>query len=189
MQSQAQFSISAGWTDQARRLLSPHCDERPGREPPSLLVIHNISLPPGLYGGGYIEKFFLAQLPIEEDPYFENIAQLRVSAHCLIARDGNLTQFVSFNERAWHAGDSEFCGREKCNDYSIGIELEGTDEEPYTRRQYLVLIELTKTLMMHYPGITKDRIVGHSDIAPERKTDPGPSFDWKIYKNGLTANA
>ena len=169
----------------ARLLLSPNCDERPLGCEITLLVIHNISLPPGEYGGGGIEDFFLNRLDSQADPYFESIAHLRVSAHLLIRRDGEVTQFVPFTHRAWHAGESEFEGCDGCNDFSIGIELEGCDEQPFTEEQYQALVKATDEIMLRYPAITKARIVGHSDIAPERKTDPGPVFDWALYRSLL----
>lgn len=162
----------------ARQVASPNYSEREDASALELLVLHNISLPPGCYGGGYIEDFFSNRLDINADPYFQEIAQLRVSAHLLIERDGGVVQFVPFDKKAWHAGKSNFCGRENCNDFSIGIELEGCDEEPFTRQQYERLAQVLNLLMAEYPLITPDRMVGHSDIAPGRKTDPGPFFDW-----------
>ena len=149
------------------------------------MVIHNISLPPGCYGGGYVERFFCGELDFDEHPCFSEITGLEVSAHVLIDRPGNVTQFVSFAERAWHAGVSSFHGRDNCNDFSIGIELEGTDHAAYTEQQYGALVELTRSLMAAYPALTRDRIVGHGDIAPGRKTDPGPAFDWRAYLDQL----
>lgn len=148
-------------------------------------MIHNISLPPGRYGGGYIERFFCGRLGPDEHPYFREIAGLQVSAHVLIDRQGKITQFVSFAQRAWHAGASTFEGCENCNDYSIGIELEGSDDAAYTVAQYQALAALTRGLMAVYPALTRDRIVGHCDIAPGRKTDPGPAFDWRRYLGQL----
>ena len=152
---------------------------------PELLVIHNISLPPGEFGGGFIEQFFQNGLNPDDHPYFQEIATLRVSAHLLIDRRGGITQFVSLNDRAWHAGASSYCGREECNDFSIGIELEGTDDIAYTEAQYSSLAAVTRTIMQHYPHITTEKIAGHSDIAPKRKTDPGESFDWRYYRRLL----
>ncbi|MNE10162.1 1,6-anhydro-N-acetylmuramyl-L-alanine amidase AmpD [compost metagenome] len=148
-------------------------------------MIHNISLPPAQFATGKVQAFFQNRLDITEHPYFEGIAQLRVSAHFLIERDGTLTQFVSCLERAWHAGVSRFAGREGCNDFSLGIELEGTDDLPFTDAQYQALSALTRQLQAAYPAITLERICGHSDIAPGRKTDPGPAFDWARYRAGL----
>jgi len=151
------------------------------------LVIHNISLPPGQFGGPYICDFFTNCLDVGADPYFEGIGSLKVSAHLLIRRDGEMVQFVSFDDRAWHAGQSTFAGADNCNDFAIGIELEGTDDMPYTDDQYRVLQDVTEALMSRYPALDKQRIVGHSDIAPGRKTDPGPAFDWPRYLNSLEA--
>jgi AmpD protein len=162
-----------------------HCDERPDSSDISLLVIHNISLPPNEFGNEYIKYFFTGCLDPKLHPYFASIYQMRVSAHCLIKRDGHVLQFVPFNKRAWHAGVSSFQGRNRCNDYSIGIELEGADHIPYTDTQYQSLRELTKELMLTHPTITLGRIVGHNDIAPNRKTDPGIAFDWSHYRKML----
>lgn len=179
--SLAHLDINQGWLQPCRQLASPHHNARPGAEI-SLLVIHGISLPPGEFGGPWIDDLFLGRLDPKAHPYFAGIASLQVSAHCLIRRDGELVQYVPFDERAWHAGASEFAGRSACNDFSIGIELEGTDESGYTEAQYRALAELTQILQRHYPDITPERIVGHCDIAPGRKTDPGPSFDWAHYR-------
>ena len=168
--------------EKAKICLSPNSSDRKSNEV-SLLVIHNISLPPGNYGGDHIEKFFTNQLDHEEHPYFQDIADLKVSSHLLIKRDGSITQFVPFNKKAWHAGISTFRGREDCNEFSIGIELEGTDENKYEKEQYESLISVTKELMSFFPAIKKDTIVGHSDIAPDRKTDPGKSFDWNYFRS------
>lgn len=168
----------------ARFLPSPNCNERPEGEI-SLLVIHNISLPPGQFGGGHIEALFTNRLDWDAHPFFNEIRGLEVSAHLLIDRTGNLTQFVPFDRRAWHAGRSCFQGREACNDFSIGIELEGTDELPYTDFQYERLIQVTRALLNTYPDLTRERIVGHCQIAPERKTDPGPAFDWPRFLAAL----
>ena len=161
--------------------LSPNHDLRPIEEDISLLVIHAISLPPGKYGGSYIEDFFLNTLNISKHKYFESIKDLKVSSHLLIKRTGEIIQFVPFNKRAWHAGVSSYLGREKCNDFSIGIELEGTDDSEFTNQQYNSLMIASKALVETYPKLTKNRIVGHSDIAPERKTDPGIFFKWDRY--------
>lgn len=167
----------------ARQVPSPNCSERPADAAVELLVIHNISLPPGRYGQGHIEALFRNQLDSAADPYFKEIAQLQVSAHLLINRQGEVTQFVPFGKKAWHAGQSLFKGRNNCNDFSIGIELEGTDTEAFTPAQYERLIQVTGELMARYPLITLDSIVGHSDIAPGRKTDPGPYFDWARFRS------
>ncbi len=168
----------SGLLDCARQLPSPNCDSRPAACEIDLLVIHNISLPPGCFGGDAIDRFFTNCLEADADPYFAGICDMKVSAHVLIRRSGEIVQYVPFTQRAWHAGVSCFEGRERCNDYSIGIELEGTDEQAYEEIQYQVLEQLVAALMQIYPGITRQRIVGHSEIAPGRKTDPGPAFDW-----------
>lgn len=170
-----------GWLSSVHCCPSPNFNVRPDVTEISLLVIHNISLPPEQFGGGYVHQFFCNQLPVDAHPYFETIASLQVSSHCLVDRQGAVTQFVSFADRAWHAGASSFAERGNCNDFSIGIELEGSDHTPYTEPQYRALVQLTRLLMQAYPQITTDRIVGHSDIAPGRKTDPGPAFDWTYF--------
>lgn len=172
------IDIHSGLLDVARQVPSPNCDARPAGTKIDLLVIHNISLPPGCFGGDAIDCFFTNTLDVDADPFYSEISELRVSAHLLIQRDGAIVQYVPFTQRAWHAGVSCFAGRECCNDYSIGIELEGTDELPYEAIQYQVLRQLIDLLVQVYPSIRQDRIVGHSDIAPGRKTDPGPAFDW-----------
>ncbi|MBR9909040.1 MAG: 1,6-anhydro-N-acetylmuramyl-L-alanine amidase AmpD [Gammaproteobacteria bacterium] len=175
-----------GWlASQARIIPSPNCNERPASSAVSLLVIHNISLPPGQFGSGCIEQFFCNRLDHDAHPFFQEIRGVEVSAHFLIDRAGQVTQFVPVTRRAWHAGVSSFAGRDACNDFSIGIELEGEDNRAYTSAQYQSLVALTQTLQRAYPAITSDRIVGHSDIAPGRKTDPGPAFDWQRYRAGL----
>ncbi|MBD9414101.1 1,6-anhydro-N-acetylmuramyl-L-alanine amidase AmpD [Pseudomonas sp. PDM16] len=175
---------ASGWCDEVRHCPSPNFNERPLGEV-SLLVIHNISLPPGQFGTGKVQQFFQNRLPVDEHPYFAGIAQLTVSAHFLIERDGDVTQFVSCNQRAWHAGVSCFDGRENCNDFSIGIELEGTDELPFSEAQYQALVEVTLELLSAYPDLSVERICGHCDIAPGRKTDPGPFFDWQRVRAAL----
>lgn len=169
----------------ARQCPSPNHDERPPDSPVDLLVIHNISLPPEQFGGPWIDDFFLNRLEPNHHPYFCTICEQRVSSHLLIRRDGELVQYVPLNLRAWHAGKSEFQGRQDCNDYSIGIELEGTDNIPYTDAQYQTLVETTRKIMTLFPSITAERIAGHCDIAPDRKTDPGPIFDWQGYMKAL----
>lgn len=164
---------------------SPNCSARPSGANVTLLVIHNISLPPGQFGGIYISDFFQNKLDVSADQYFEEIKNLKVSSHLLIDRFGKVIQFVPFNKSAWHAGISFFKGQENCNDFSIGIEMEGTDSTEYTNEQYESLKELTLSLMKAYPKIELESIVGHSDIAPGRKTDPGESFDWARYKSDL----
>lgn len=167
-----------GWLDEATICPSPNHDERPAGMTPDLIVIHSISLPPGEFGGPYIEALFTNTLDPAAHPYFCDIHTRQLSAHVLIRRDGSLIQFVSFEQRAWHAGESQFQGRARCNDFSIGIELEGCDDQPYEDMQYTALGTLIRSLMARYSGITPERITGHSDIAPGRKTDPGPGFDW-----------
>ena len=169
------------WIKNIRRVKSPNFDERPADVPVSLVVIHGISLPPGHYGGGYIDQLFTNSLDPDKHPYFREIEHLKVAPHLMINRKGALTQYVPFNKRAWHAGRSEFEGCPECNDYSIGIELEGCDDEAYEEPQYLKLAAVVKKLMQEWPGITRARIKGHSDVAPGRKTDPGPAFDWEYF--------
>ncbi|WED26180.1 1,6-anhydro-N-acetylmuramyl-L-alanine amidase AmpD [Vibrio sp. DW001] len=169
------------WLEGVRHVPSPYCDTRPSEANVSLLVVHNISLPPGQYGGEAIEQLFTGRLAPSEHPFFAVIHQMKVSAHCLIRRDGEVVQFVPFNMRAWHAGKSSFSGVERCNDYSIGIELEGTDFDSYTDQQYVSLGRVTTLLMERYPFITTERITGHQYIAPLRKTDPGLVFNWRYF--------
>jgi AmpD protein len=167
-----------GWLSGVQKVASPNHDARPPCTPIELLVIHNISLPPNEYGGDAIRRFFTNTLDHSEHPYYEQLRGVRVSSHFLVRRDGQLIQFVPCNKRAWHAGVSNWRGRSRCNDFSVGIELEGSDFEPYTLRQYATLVRLTRRLKRIYPILD---IIGHSDIAPERKTDPGPYFDWPGY--------
>lgn len=177
--------IVDGWITTARKFNSPHFNQRPNIEDISLLVVHNISLPPAQFGNQFVEEFFCGELDHKQHPYFEQLIDLRVSSHLYIKRKGELVQFVPFQHRAWHAGASHFKHRENCNDFSIGIELEGTDHEVFTDKQYATLAQATKTIMQTYPKISRDRIVGHSDIAPGRKTDPGECFDWHRYLSEL----
>ncbi|MGP0170790.1 1,6-anhydro-N-acetylmuramyl-L-alanine amidase AmpD [Pseudomonas sp. NCHU5208] len=179
-----QLDAATGWFRGIRHCPSPNFNARPQGEI-SLLVVHNISLPPGQFGTGKVMEFFQNRLPLHEHPFFAEIASLRVSAHFFIERDGALTQFVSCLDRAWHAGVSCFAGRENCNDFSLGVELEGTDELPYTDAQYVCLSELTRQLLSAYPELDLARIAGHCDIAPERKSDPGPAFDWARFRADL----
>jgi AmpD protein len=175
-----------GWLNEpemVERKPSPNQNERPADTPISLLVIHNISLPPGVFGGQFIEDFFLNKLNPDQHPYFASIADQKVSAHLLIKRSGEIVQFVSFQQRAWHAGVSCFNDDENCNNFSIGIELEGTDQQPYEQNQYLQLAAVASALIAEYPEMNIDRMVGHSDIAPTRKTDPGSVFDWHYFKS------
>jgi AmpD protein len=173
--------IRNDWLDGARRVASPNYDARPPGMVVDTLVIHGISLPPGRFGHGCIDALFTNRLDVRAHPFFAELDGLRVSAHVLIARTGTLTQYVGFDRRAWHAGASYFAGRQRVNDFSVGVELEGTDDCPYTPAQYRVLAGLVHALMHRYPGMTRTRIVGHSDIAPGRKTDPGPAFDWDVF--------
>ena len=169
------------WPD-ARQVDSPNCDDRPDDCDVELIVVHGISLPPGKYGGPEIDQLFTNCLDPGAHPYFADMAHLKVSSHLLIRRDGELVQYVPFSKRAWHAGESCFGERTACNDFSVGIELEGQDEEPYTDRQYERLGEVVDRLLAMYPALSHDAIVGHSDIAPGRKTDPGPGFDWAYFR-------
>ena len=178
-------STIKGICPDARFVRSPFHDERPEPSDISLIVIHGISLPPEQFGGDYVEQLFLGTLNAEAHPYFAQIAHLKVSSHFYIKRSGELLQFVNCERRAWHAGVSCFEGRERCNDYAIGIELEGSDVQAYDERQYPVLSSLTHWLLGQYPRITIDRIVGHEHIAPGRKTDPGPFFDWRRFRETL----
>lgn len=173
------------WFDDVRRVLSPNFDARPPDCGIDLIVVHGISLPPGEFGGPHVEHLFCNRLDPHAHDCFRAIAHLKVSAHLLIRRDGGLVQFVALSDRAWHAGESRFGDRVRCNDFSIGIELEGTDCSPYEAAQYVRLGQVCRTLMCRWPAIGSDRIVGHSDIAPNRKTDPGPAFDWRRLRNLL----
>lgn len=181
--------LESGWLAGARRVASPNCDERPDGVELDLIVIHNISLPPREYGGPWIDALFTNTLDPEAHPYFADIHQLRVSSHLLIRRDGEIVQYVPFHRRAWHAGVSSYEGRERCNDFSIGIELEGSDEDPYEAVQYRILAEVIAALEKAYPNLGRERMTGHSDIAPGRKTDPGPAFDWERLYVALAGNA
>jgi len=168
----------SGLLAEAIQISSDNNDDRPDNESIRLIVVHNISLPPGEFGGPYISQLFTNQLNKTEHPYFADIYQLKVSSHLLIRRDGEVIQYVPFHKRAWHAGASSYCGAECCNDFSIGIELEGTDDVPYEPVQYEKLAKLIRELRQSYPDINKNAITGHCDIAPGRKTDPGPAFNW-----------
>jgi len=191
----AEFHIDHGWVAGVRQLASPNYNSRPhdNSQPHDtaspqlidLLVIHNISLPAGEFGGPYIDQLFLNTLDCSAHDSFADLRDLKVSAHFLVTRDGDITQYVATDKRAWHAGKSIFGNRENCNDFSIGIELEGSDAAAFTDEQYSALNWLVRGLMRYYPQITVERIVGHSDIAPGRKTDPGPCFDWARLRQGL----
>ena len=173
---------AAGLLDTAQFIASPNCDERPTSTEISLLVIHNISLPPNEFSGQGVIDLFTNRIDPQAHPYYQSLQGLKVSAHFFVRRDGTIIQFVSCNDRAWHAGVSNWQGKDRCNDYSIGIELEGSDITPFTDTQYEVLITLTQCLCNQYPI---QHIAGHSDVAPGRKTDPGPCFDWERYDSGL----
>ncbi len=176
------MDTTSGWLREARRVDSPNCDDRPPGMRPELIVVHGISLPPGEFGGPWIDALFTNTLPAEGHPYFAQVSALKVSAHALVRRDGELVQYVPFHRRAWHAGQSRWFGRERCNDFSIGIELEGTDATAYEPAQYGSLARLVVALCRAYRTLAPDRIVGHSDVAPGRKTDPGIAFDWPLLR-------
>lgn len=169
---------NSGLLVDARQVNSPNWDERPEGSVPELIVIHGITLPPGQFGGPWIDALFTNTLDPAADPCFAEIHHLQVSSHLLVRRDGEVVQYVPFTKRAWHAGKSSYAGRERCNDFSIGIELEGTDETPYEAVQYQQLARIIEALLHAYPTLSPARIAGHSDIAPGRKTDPGPFFQW-----------
>lgn len=172
------MNIDQHWLTDITRMPTPNFDDRSDPEDISLLVLHCISLPPDEFGNHYIDQLFCNQLDPDEHPYFKDVYQLKVSAHLLIKRDGSCVQYVPFNKRAWHAGKSAYEGREQCNDFSIGIELEGTELIDYTDQQYVQLAAVICVLLEAYPKLSTRRMTGHSDIAPGRKTDPGASFDW-----------
>ncbi len=169
-----------------RYVVSPNCDARPDGAPVDTLVIHSISLPPGQFGGPGVEQLFCNCLNPDEHPYYREISGIEVSAHFLIRRNGEIVQFVPLHQRAWHAGQSYCEGRTRANDFSIGIELEGTDDLPFEGAQYESLARLTDVIRRYYPAITREHIYGHGDIAPGRKTDPGPMFDWERYLKSLS---
>ena len=181
------IDADSGWIDDVRRVASPNRDARPDGCDLDLIVVHSISLPPGRFGGSCVDRLFTNALPAGEHPYFAEVCHLRVSAHVLIDRDGVLTQYVPFRDRAWHAGESVYCGRAACNDFSVGIELEGADDVPYTTEQYKCLSALVRALREAYPSLRAAEIVGHCDIAPGRKTDPGPAFDWGRLRRAVGA--
>lgn len=180
------FSVVDGWVPEARQVRSPNFNARPAGMPVDMAIVHGISLPPGEFGGHWIDDLFLNRLDPSAHPYFAEIAGLTVSSHFLIRRDGELIQYVDCDQRAWHAGRSGWQGRDECNDYAIGIELEGTDHVPYTDSQYTVLNALLAALREAYPAIG-NRVVGHEHVAPGRKTDPGPAFDWSRITTSLLA--
>lgn len=178
---------SSGLMHGARQAPSPNFDARPAGILPELIVVHGISLPPGEFGGEWIDCLFTNRLPRDAHPYFEAVAALKVSSHLLIRRGGEVVQYVPFHGRAWHAGASSYCGRERCNDFSIGIELEGADEIAYEPAQYRSLTAAILGLCVAYPTLSFEHVIGHSDIAPGRKTDPGPAFDWSRLRAMLRA--
>lgn len=184
MQQAPFFQVIDGQLIGARQVASPNYNQRPEQTEIQLVVVHNISLPPSQFGGGYIEQFFQNRLDWSQHPYFQSIEGMQVSAHLLILRSGEVLQFVNFNDRAWHAGRSTYLGKKECNDYSIGIELEGSDDLPFEEVQYAVLAQVTAALQAAYPKILQ-HLAGHSDIAPGRKTDPGPFFDWVKFRTLL----
>ena len=184
---QYQVDAASGLLAGARQVASPNFDARPAGVVPDLLIIHGISLPPGEYGGSWIDQLFTNQLPWDAHPYFKQIEGMKVSSHLLIRRDGEVVQYVPFSQRAWHAGASSYQSRERCNDFSIGIELEGTDDAPYEAEQYRELTRVLLALCAGYSSLSLDRLVGHSDVAPGRKTDPGDSFDWPRLRAVLRA--
>ena len=188
MPAEFDIDLTSGLMRPARQVPSCNCDARPDDALPQLIVLHGISLPPGVFGGPEIEALFTNCLDWDADPCFDEIRGLEVSAHLLLRRDGELVQFVPFHQRAWHAGQSSFRGRECCNDYSIGIELEGSDEAAYDDRQYDILPGILNALLVAYPSVSAREIAAHSDIAPGRKTDPGPAFDWLRLYDGLSSN-
>lgn len=177
--------IVEGLVQGARQCPSPNQDRRPADCSPSLLIIHGISLPPGEFGGPWIDRLFTNCLPADHHPFFGEIRALRVSSHLLIRRNGELVQYVRLDRRAWHAGRSGFMGRRACNDYAIGIELEGADDIPYTDSQYRCLAPVVAAVRDRYPAIEPDRVVGHCHVAPGRKTDPGPLFQWHRLRQGM----
>ena len=178
---------SSGVLREALQVRSPNFDSRPAGVAADLIIVHGISLPPGEFGGPWIDRLFTNSLPADAHPYFAEVADRRVSAHLCIRRDGTVTQYVGFNERAWHAGVSEYEGRQACNDFSIGIELEGTDTVAYDARQYEALAEVVAALCRAYPTLRPTRLAGHSDVAPGRKTDPGAAFDWPLARRSIAA--
>ncbi len=182
-----QVDPSSGLLLGATQVASPNFDSRPAGVDADLIVVHGISMPPGEFGGPWVDRLFTNTLPLDVHPYFAEVVSLRVSSHLLIKRDGHVTQYVKFTDRAWHAGRSSFEGREACNDFSIGIELEGTDTLAYDASQYSALAGAVAALCRAYPGLSSNRLVGHNDIAPGRKTDPGPAFDWSRARQLIDA--
>ena len=185
MSDKLNINTHTGLLDPITYRPSPHCDERPADTLIDMIVIHGISLPPGQFGTHAVEAFFSGNLDFSQHADYTSIAHLKVSSHLFIKRHGEIIQFVPFSKRAWHAGESSFQGKTRCNDFSIGIELEGTDHIPYEQAQYEQLARVIHLLMQSYPAISSERIVGHEDIAPGRKTDPGPAFNWATLKGKL----
>lgn len=179
--------LQSGLLRGARQVASPNHDARPQNVDADLIVVHGISLPPGEFGGPWIDRLFTNALPPDAHPYFKEVGPLRVSSHLVVMRDGSVTQYVKFTDRAWHAGKSLYQGREACNDFSVGVELEGTDTLPYEDAQYRALAEIVAALCSAYPALTPARMAGHSDISPGRKTDPGPAFDWQLARRLILA--
>jgi AmpD protein len=182
-----QVDLETGLMRGARQIASPNHDSRPAGVEADLIVIHGISLPPGEFGGPWIDRLFTNDLPADIHPYFTEVASMRVSSHLVVQRDGAVTQYVSFTDRAWHAGQSVYQGREACNDFSVGVELEGTDALAYEAAQYDTLAQVVAALCIAYPRLSPSRLVGHSDIAPGRKTDPGAAFDWPRARRLIAA--
>ena len=181
------IDIETGLLDVATQVICPNYDLRPENIEPDLIIIHGISLPPGQFGGNWIDALFTNTLDPTAHPYFQDICGLRVSSHLLIRRTGEIIQYVPFQCRAWHAGQSNYQGRDGCNDFSIGIELEGSDDQAYEEIQYQQLAAVIKSLLKTYPHLSRNNIVGHSDVAPGRKTDPGPYFEWQKLTKLLTS--
>jgi AmpD protein len=179
------IDVATGLLLGARQVLTDHFDARPAGAGLDLIVIHNISLPPGEFGGPWIDRLFTGSLPRDAHPFFATIPPGRVSTHLLLRRDGTFVQYVPFAKRAWHSGRSEYRGRPECNDYSVGVELEGTDDSPFEAVQYAQLSAIVHALIAAYPSLSREHIAGHSDIAPGRKTDPGPAFDWARFRASL----
>lgn len=182
------YDISDGWISKSLKITSPNYNKRPENIVIDAIILHSISLPPGCYKGDDIHHFFSNKLNCDKDPFYDEIRDLTVSAHLLIRRNGELVQYVSLFDRAWHAGQSRLGEQENCNDFSIGIELEGTDNSPFEPAQYNTLTSVVCALLDYFPNITRERIVGHSDIAPGRKTDPGAGFEWQRWQAMLASS-
>jgi AmpD protein len=182
-----QVDLGSGLLRGVRQVASPNHDPRPQNVEADLIVVHGISLPPGEFGGPWIDRLFTNTLPPDAHPYFKEVGSLRVSSHLVVTRDGAVTQYVKFTDRAWHAGKSAYRGRTACNDFSVGVELEGTDTLPYEPAQYAALAQIVAALCEAYPGLSPERMTGHSDISPGRKSDPGPAFDWDLARRLIGA--